>query len=209
MQRIKGEAIQRDDDNEGRYLASHIPGARFVEFEGTDQNFILENPEPVLVELESFVTGNQPVSTPDHAFVTVVYTDLANSTQRVAEVGHRRWRELVDRYERDVTERTRAHGGRVIKNTGDGMLLTFAVPSHAVRCGQSLIDVGERVGLESRIGIHAGEVELRGEDLNGLAMAIGARVCALGNPARFSRHIPSATFCSGPDSAFPSAAITR
>jgi class 3 adenylate cyclase/pimeloyl-ACP methyl ester carboxylesterase len=166
----------------GRYLASQIPGARFVEFEGTDHVFILENPEPVLIELETFVTGDHPQSSPDHGFATVVYTDLVNSTARAAQVGDRRWRELMERYERDVTERTRAHGGRIIKNTGDGMLATFPVPSHAVRCASALIQVGTRIGLDSRVGIHAGEVELRGNDVAGVAMAIGARVCALADP---------------------------
>ena len=88
----------------------------------------------------------------------------------------------MDRYERDVTERTRAHGGRIIKSTGDGMLATFPVPSHAVRCASALIHVSTRIGLESRVGIHAGEVELRGNDINGVALAIGARVCALARP---------------------------
>jgi class 3 adenylate cyclase len=166
----------------GRYLASEIPGARYVEFEGTDHVYMLENPEPVLIELEAFFTGQRPRSRPDHGFVTVVFTDLVDSTVFAAQVGDRRWRELIDRYERDVSERTRAHGGRIIKSTGDGMLAIFPVPSHAVRCASSLIDVSARIGLQSRIGMHAGEVEFRGDDVNGLAVTIGARVCALAEP---------------------------
>jgi class 3 adenylate cyclase len=111
-----------------------------------------------------------------------VYTDLVNSTARAAQVGDRHWRELIDRYERDLTERTRAHGGRIVKTTGDGMLAIFPVPSHAVRCANALIDVSARIGLQSRVGIHAGEVELRGNDVSGLAVVIGARVCALADP---------------------------
>jgi class 3 adenylate cyclase len=163
----------------GRYLASEIPGARFIEFEGTDHAFMFENPEPVLIELEAFVTGARPQSRPNHGFATIVFTDLVNSTARAAEVGDQRWRELIDRYERDVTERTRAHGGRIVKGTGDGMLAVFPVPSYAVRCASALIDVSARIGLESRVGLHAGEVELRGDDVNGLAVIISARVCAL------------------------------
>jgi class 3 adenylate cyclase len=166
----------------GRYLASEIPGARFIEFEGTDHGFMLENPEPVLIELEAFVTGSRPQSRPDHGFATIVFTDLVDSTARAAEVGDRRWRELIDRYERDIAERTHAHGGRIVNPTGDGILATFPVPSHAVRCAAAYIEVSARIGLQSRVGIHAGEVELRGNDVNGLAVNIGARVCALAEP---------------------------
>jgi pimeloyl-ACP methyl ester carboxylesterase len=185
----------------GRYLASEIPAARFVEFEGTDHMYMLENPEPVLIELETFVTGTHPQSSPDHGFAMVVYTDLVNSTARAAQVGDRRWRELMERYERDVTERTRAHGGRIIKNTGDGMLATFPVPSHAVRCAHALIQVSSRIGLESRVGIHAGEVEVRANDVNGLAMAIGARVCALAGPGEVlaTRTVKDLLLASGFD----------
>jgi class 3 adenylate cyclase len=166
----------------GRYLASGIPGARFVDLEGTDHVVMLENPEPVLIELEAFVTGERPRSRPDHGFATVVFTDLVSSTARAAQVGDRRWRELIDRYERDITERTSAHGGRIAKTTGDGMLAVFPVPSHAVRCANALIDVSARIDLQSRVGMHAGEVELRGNDVSGLAVHIGARVCALAEP---------------------------
>jgi class 3 adenylate cyclase len=111
-----------------------------------------------------------------------VFTDLVSSTARAAQVGDRRWHELIDRYERDITERTRAHGGRIANTNGDGMLAIFPVPSHAVRCASALIDVSTRIGLQSRIGMHAGEVELRGDDVSGLAVNIGARVCALAKP---------------------------
>jgi class 3 adenylate cyclase/pimeloyl-ACP methyl ester carboxylesterase len=163
----------------GRYIAEHIAGARFLEFAGTDHMFILEDPEPVLIELEAFVTGHQPSTQVQHGFVTVLYTDLVDSTARVAAIGDRRWRELIERYERDVDERTRVHGGRILKSTGDGVLVTFPVPSNAVRSAMSLVAVSARIGLESRVGLHAGEVELRGGDVIGLAVNLGARVCAL------------------------------
>src|SRR5207244_12336095 len=85
---------------QSRYFASEIPGARFIEFEGTDHVFMLENPEPVLIELEAFVTGQPPQSRPDHGFATIVFTDLVDSTAHAARVGDRRWRELIERYER-------------------------------------------------------------------------------------------------------------
>jgi class 3 adenylate cyclase len=97
-------------------------------------------------------------------------------------VGDRRWRELIDRYERDVAEQARLLGGRIIKSTGDGTLTIFPVPSNAVRCAMALLDVSARIGLRSRVGIHAGEMELRGNDVNGLAVNLGARVCALAGP---------------------------
>ena len=115
--------------------------------------------------------------------VTLLFTDLVDSTARAAVVGDRRWRELIDRYERDINERTRTHGGRTVNTTGDGVLAIFPVPSLALRCAAAYIEVSARIGLQSRVGIHAGEVELRGNDVNGLAVNIGARVCALAQPS--------------------------
>jgi class 3 adenylate cyclase len=99
-----------------------------------------------------------------------------------AQVGDRRWRELIGRYERDLAERTRAHGGRIVQTTGDGILAVFPVPSHAMRCACALIDVSARIELQSRVGIHAGEVEFRGDAITGLSVHIAARVCALADP---------------------------
>jgi class 3 adenylate cyclase len=144
--------------------------------------FHLENPEPLLIELEAFVAGHRPLSQPDHGFATVVFADLVSSTPRAAQVGDRRWRELIGRYERDLAERTRAHGGRIVQTTGDGILAVFPVPSHAVRCARALIDVSTRIDLQSRVGIHAGEVEFRGDAVTGLSVHIAARVCALADP---------------------------
>jgi class 3 adenylate cyclase/pimeloyl-ACP methyl ester carboxylesterase len=166
----------------GRYLASEIPSARFIEFEGTDQTFMLENPEPVLIELEAFVTGQRPLSQPDRGFATVVFADLVSSTPRAAQVGDRRWRELIGRYERDLAERTLAHGGRIVQTTGDGILAVFPVASHAVRCACALVNVSARIDLQSRVGMHAGEVEFRGDAVTGLSVHIAARVCARADP---------------------------
>jgi class 3 adenylate cyclase len=166
----------------GRYLAAHIRGARLIEFPGTDQNFVLEDPDPVLIELEAFVTGNRPQTEPEYAFATVVFTDLVMSTQHLAEVGDRRWRELIDRYEREVAARTEAHGGRIVKATGDGMLAVFSIPSRAVRCAVTITEASARIGLASRVGVHAGEVQLRAEDVHGIAVNVAARVCAVAAP---------------------------
>src|SRR5262249_54763346 len=103
----------------GRYLSAHVPGAAFIEFPGTDHTFYLEDPEPVLIEFEAFVTGNRPQAEPDYACLTVVFADLVTSTEHLTQVGDRRWRELIDRYEREVSTRAEAHGGRVVKTTGD------------------------------------------------------------------------------------------
>jgi class 3 adenylate cyclase/pimeloyl-ACP methyl ester carboxylesterase len=166
----------------GRYLATHIPGARFVEFAGTDQLYFLEDPEPVLIELEAFVTGNRPRAPLDHAFLTILFTDLVTSTAHLAEVGDRRWRDLIDDYEREVTSTTERHGGRVIKGTGDGIVAVFPVPSRALRCAAAIAETSGRVGLHCRIGVHAAEVQLRGDDISGLGVNIAARVCALAEP---------------------------
>ena len=166
----------------GRYIAAHVPSAAFIEFPGTDHTFFLQDPEPVLIELEAFVTGNRPQAEPDYAFLTVVFADLVTSTEHLAEVGDRRWRELIDRYEREVSTKTKAHGGRVVKTTGDGMLAVFPIPSRAVRCAVTIAEASTRIGLKSRVGVHAGEVQLRGDDVHGIAVNIAARVCALAQP---------------------------
>jgi pimeloyl-ACP methyl ester carboxylesterase len=166
----------------GRYLAAQIAGAKFVEFPGTDHTFMFEDPEPVLIELEAFVTGNHPQSELDYAFSTVVFTDLVTSTEHLAEVGDRRWRELIDRYEREVVAKAEAHGGRVVKTTGDGIFAVFPIPSRAVRCAVTIAEASARIGLQSRVGIHAGEVQLLRDDVHGIVVNIAARVCALAQP---------------------------
>jgi class 3 adenylate cyclase/pimeloyl-ACP methyl ester carboxylesterase len=166
----------------GRYLAAHVPGAASIEFAGTDHTFFLEDPEPVLIELEAFVTGNRPQAEPDYAFLTVVVADLVTSTEHLTEVGDRRWRELIDRYEHEVSTKTEAHGGRVVKTTGDGILAVFPIPSRAVRCAVTIAEASTRIGLQSRVGVHAGEVQLRDDDVYGIAVNIAARVCALAEP---------------------------
>jgi DNA-binding NarL/FixJ family response regulator len=117
-------------------------------------------------------------SGPDRVLATVMFSDIVSSTKRVAQVGDRRWRELLDRHDRLVREQLAAHGGQEINTTGDGFLALFDAPARAIRCAVAIRDQLQALGIEVRIGLHAGEVEFRGDDVGGIAVHIGARVTA-------------------------------
>jgi len=117
----------------------------------------------------------------DRILATVMFSDIVSSTELAAEIGDRRWRELLDRHDELVRERLQDTGGREIKATGDGFLALFDAPARAIRCSVSIRDGLRGVGVDVRIGLHAGEVELRGSDVGGIAVNIGARVAASGS----------------------------
>jgi DNA-binding NarL/FixJ family response regulator len=117
-------------------------------------------------------------SDPDRILATVMFSDIVSSTKRVAQVGDRRWRELLDRHDSLVREQLAAHGGQEINTTGDGFLALFDAPARAIRCAVAIRDRLRALGIEVRIGVHSGEVELRGDDVGGIAVHIGARVTA-------------------------------
>ena len=116
----------------------------------------------------------------DRVLATVMFSDIVSSTQRAAEIGDRRWREMLDEHDRLVRQELTAHGGREIKTTGDGFLALFDAPARAIRCAVAIRDRLRASGLEVRVGLHAGEVELRGGDVGGIAVNIGARVAEIG-----------------------------
>jgi DNA-binding NarL/FixJ family response regulator len=118
----------------------------------------------------------------DRIVATVMFSDIVASTERASEVGDRRWREELDRHDELVRERLAAHGGREIKTTGDGFLAVFDAPTRAIRCAVAIRDDLSTLGIDVRIGLHTGEVELRGSDVGGIAVNIGARVAAEGRP---------------------------
>ena len=178
--------IHRVDDRivpvqHGRYLAEHIPGARYVELPRADHLWWNEG-DDILDEVESFLTGATADYEPDRVLATVMFTDIVDSTTRAAELGDRRWRDLVEEHDRLVRARLERYRGREVKSLGDGFLATFDGPGRAIRCASDLRDGVRGLGLELRAGLHTGECELAGDDLRGIAVNIGARVGASAGP---------------------------
>ena len=162
---------------QGRYMAEHIPGARFVELPGVDHAGWEGDDADIGSDIiEEFITGHRPVRELDRVLATVLFTDIVGSTERARELGDRRWRELLDRHDDLARAELERHQGRLVKTTGDGLLATFDGPARAIRCASSLREV---LPVPIRAGLHTGEVELRGDDVGGIAVHIGARVSAL------------------------------
>ena len=167
---------------ESRYLAEHLPKAKAVEIEGPDHVPWAGDFEPFLREIEEFVTGVPPVLQPDRLLSTVLFTDIVSSTERAATIGDARWRALLDRHHDVVRTQLGRFRGREIDTAGDGFLAVFDGPARAVRCARAIADSVRELGLEIRAGVHTGEVELRGDDITGLAVHIGARVASHAGP---------------------------
>jgi len=164
---------------EGRYIASKIPDAKLVELHGADHFFYAGDTEPILQEIEEFVTGFRAAVMADRVLATVLFTDIVASTDTAAEVGDRRWRELVDRHNRIVRADLAKWRGREVNTTGDGFVATFDSPARAIACAQAIAADVATLGLEVRCGVHTGEVETLGDDIAGLAVNIAARVADL------------------------------
>ena len=166
----------------GRYLGAHIPGAKYVELPGSDHPVCLGDAEQILDEIEEMVTGERRAVDVDRVVASVLFTDIVGSTERVIELGDRRWHELLDEHDRLVRSELRRFGGREVKTTGDGFMASFDGATSAVRCAQAIIDAVGRTGLSVRAGVHTGECEVRHDDLSGLAVHIAARVGAVAGP---------------------------
>jgi len=165
-----------------RYLAEHIPGARYVELEGTDSLFSVGDSESILGEIEEFLTGARQEPEPDRVLATVLFTDICGSTERAAVLGDRAWRELLERHDRVVGREVTRHRGRAVKFTGDGVLATFDGPARAIRAATAIGEEVRRLGIEIRAGLHTGECEVMRADVGGMAVHIGARVMARAGP---------------------------
>jgi pimeloyl-ACP methyl ester carboxylesterase/class 3 adenylate cyclase len=166
----------------GRELADQIPGARYVELPGIDHVPWAGDSGAVVGEIEEFLTGARTAPEPDRVLATVMFTDIVGSTERAAELGDARWRELLASHQEAVRrELTRFHG-REVKMLGDGCLATFDGPARAIRCGHAIAEAAPSAGLEVRIGLHCGEIELMEEDVGGIAVHIAARLGALAGP---------------------------
>lgn len=162
--------------DEGRYIASRIPGAKLVELHGADHFFYAGDTEPILQEIEEFVTGYRAAAEPERVLRTVLFTDIVGSTDTAAAMGDRRWRALIDRHNRVVRADLAKWRGTEVNTTGDGFLATFDSPARAISCAQAIRSDVAALGMGIRCGIHTGEIELLGADVAGLAVNIAARV---------------------------------
>lgn len=163
----------------GRYLAEHIPDARYAELPGDGHVLAAVDLDLLVDEVAEFVTGEPVPRRSDRVFATVLFSDIVASTEHAVEAGDMAWRRLLDRHDDVVNRQLTRFDGRLIKTTGDGIVATFTGPARAVGCAIALRDGLRRLGLDVRMGLHAGEVEKRGDDISGIAVHVAARVQAL------------------------------
>jgi class 3 adenylate cyclase len=159
-----------------RYMAERIPGAKLVELDGEDHLPWTEDSESVLTETEEFVTGTRPEREITRVLSTVLFTDIVDSTVLAIGMGDEAWRRLLDRHDAICAKQVEHHRGRLIKTTGDGVLATFDGPARAIRCGQAIALKVRDLGIEIRAGLHTGEIELRDDDIGGVAVHFASRV---------------------------------
>lgn len=166
----------------GRYLAEHIDGARFVEIPGADHFFHAGDPEMMLGPVQEFLTGRRAPPEPERVLATVLFTDIVGATAKAEKLGDGAWRELLERHHSLVRRELEHFGGREIDTAGDGFMASFEGPARGVRCAMAIRDALRRLDLEVRAGLHTGECERSGDKLAGIAVHIGARVTALAEP---------------------------
>jgi class 3 adenylate cyclase len=162
-----------------RDVASLIPDSRFVELPGTDHLAFSEGVDALADEIEEFLTGSRTGADPDRVLTTLLFTDIVDSTTLAAEMGDRRWRDVLDQHHALVRAELDRFTGREVSTTGDGFFAVFDGPARAVRCSSAIMAALSALDLRIRAGIHTGEVEVRGEDLGGLTVHIGARIASL------------------------------
>jgi len=185
--RVPTVVMHRRDDldakvEEGRYIASRIPGARLVEFPGADHSWWTQDRDLILDEVEELVTGIRPAPEPNRVLATVLFTDIVGSTQRVREIGDHDWAHLLARHHAAVRRELERFRGREVDTAGDGFLATFDGPARAIRCAVAVRKAVHDLGLEMRAGLHTGECELLGDKVAGIAVHTGARISALAGP---------------------------
>jgi class 3 adenylate cyclase len=163
----------------GRYLAEHIPGATYVELSGDDHMFLAGDTDALLDEIEEFLTGSRQAPEGDVVTSTILFTDIVASTEQSARLGHRQWSALTDAHDAMVRGTLQRHRGREVKTTGDGFLVTFDATTRAVRAATEIVAGARSMGLDVRAGVHTGEVEVRPDDVVGLAVGIAKRICDL------------------------------
>jgi class 3 adenylate cyclase len=167
----------------GRYVADNIPDAKYVELPGRNLYHFVEPWRESFQEIHRFLTGQQAEVDDDRVLATVLFTDIVDSTKRAVELGDRDWRALLDAHDAVVRAQLDRFRGREVNTSGDGFLATFDGPQRAIRCAMAIRDAVHPLGIEVRAGLHTGECELRGDDIGGIAVHIGARVSALAGPS--------------------------
>jgi class 3 adenylate cyclase len=164
------------DVRTSRYMAERIPGARLVELPGDDHLPFFGDQDAVVALAQEFLTGSLPVADPDRVLATVLFTDLVDSTRLATELGDRRWHRTLDQHNQVVRKHLARFRGREVKTTGDGFLATFDGPARAIRAAHAIRAELAEHGLQVRVGLHTGEVELVGDDIGGIAVHLAARV---------------------------------
>ncbi len=168
----------------GRYLAEHIPNAKFIALPGDDHLFWVGDTDALADEIEEFLTGARSGAEGDVLTMTVLFTDIVASTEYQTRVGRREWSRMTDHHEAMVRAALSRDRGREVKTMGDGFLATFDATGRALRCAADILAGAKDIGLELRSGVHTGEVEVRGDDIAGLAVTIAKRVCDLARPGQ-------------------------
>ena len=166
----------------GRYLAEHIEGARLVELEGSDAALFHESGDLFADLIEEFVTGERRGGRADRVLATVLFSDIIGSTELASEFGDERWRGVLDAHDELAHRCVEGFGGQLIKMTGDGIMATLDGSARGIQCGLALREDLRTIGVDIRVGVHTGEIELRRGDIGGLTVHIAARVMALAGP---------------------------
>jgi class 3 adenylate cyclase len=185
--RVPTLVVQHADDpfilpEWGKDVADHIPGAKYVELPGRNQFHFVEPWRESFRVIAEFLTGDQADVADDRVLATVLFTDIVDSTRRAAEMGDRDWRALLDAHDAVVRAQLARFRGREVNTSGDGFLAMFDGPQRAIRCAMSIRDAVQALGIQVRAGLHTGECEVRGDDIGGIGVHIGARVSALAGP---------------------------
>ncbi|MGE5690698.1 MAG: adenylate/guanylate cyclase domain-containing protein [Pseudomonadota bacterium] len=186
--RVPTLVLHRRDDrevavDEGRWLASRIPGARFVELPGGDHLPWVGDSEAIVAEVEEFLTGSRTAVDADRVLATLLFTDIVDSTAHAARLGDTGWRDLVERHHAAVRRELDRWGGKEVDTAGDGFFASFTGPARAIRCALAAGAAVRDLGLALRAGVHTGEVERVGDGLRGIAVHVAARVAAAADPA--------------------------
>jgi len=185
--RLPTLVVQHTDDplitpSMGKHVADLIPDAKCVELPGRNMYHFVEPWRASFQKIAEFLTGHQADVADDRVLATVLFTDIVDSTRRAAEMGDRDWHALLDAHDAVVRSQLARFRGREVNTSGDGFLAMFDGPQRAIRCAMAIRDAVQALGIEVRAGLHTGECELRGDDIGGIGVHIGARVSALAGP---------------------------